>query len=172
MALIIGIGIFLTSVIGAVFAQLLGEEFKAWAPRLVEAMLRYAIGGLLEDQRDRLDEEWRSHIDEVPGQFGKLFVAFGLIIASRKIGRIGMRVRGFSRATKVVIANIIILPFMKGLVILLIVVISIDIYVWRAKAIFGVRYDAAQIERRREMLKATRDLRLAVAQLGRSAAKR
>jgi hypothetical protein len=75
------------AVIGAAFAKLAADEFKAWMPRLINAVVQCAIRMLREDQRDRYAEEWRSHIDETPGEIGKLFVGLGLLLAAWNLSR-------------------------------------------------------------------------------------
>ena len=40
-----------------------------------------------EDHRERLDEEWRSHINDTPGDIVKLIAAFGLLRASHTIAQ-------------------------------------------------------------------------------------
>jgi hypothetical protein len=42
---------------------------------------------LPESQRRRFTEEWQSHVDEIPGEVGKLIVAFGFLRASSEISR-------------------------------------------------------------------------------------
>jgi hypothetical protein len=38
-----------------------------------------------EHLRERLAEEWRSHVNDTPGDLGKLVAAFGFVWASRKL---------------------------------------------------------------------------------------
>ena len=47
--------------------------------------MRRAIAKLPDDFKDRYDEEWRGHLNEIPGELGKLVVALGLPIAANKI---------------------------------------------------------------------------------------
>lgn len=84
----------IAAVIGAVFSKLAADEFKAWTPRLIAAVVQCAIRMLREDQRDRYAEEWRSHIDETPGEIGKLIVGLGLLPAAWKLSRISPNPRG------------------------------------------------------------------------------
>jgi hypothetical protein len=42
---------------------------------------------LPESQRKRFTEEWQCHVDEIPGEVGKLIVAFGFLRASSKMSR-------------------------------------------------------------------------------------
>jgi len=41
---------------------------------------------LPENQRARYTEEWKSHVDQIPGEIGKLIDAFGFLAASWKMG--------------------------------------------------------------------------------------
>jgi hypothetical protein len=78
----IGSALAVAGVIGAALARLLADEAKAWTPRLVEILIRSAVARLPEDQRERRYEEWRAHINDVPGDLSKLLTASGFIIAS------------------------------------------------------------------------------------------
>src|SRR5258708_685090 len=86
--LIVAILVGIAGVLGAAFSKQAADEFKAWTPRLLAAVVQCAIRRLPEDQRERYAEEWRSHIDETPGEIGKLIVGLGLLPAARKLSRI------------------------------------------------------------------------------------
>jgi len=88
MALIAGVVLFLAGVLGTAFSQQLADEFKAWIPWVVRRVIQRALAQLPEDQRERFQEEWRSHVDEVPGEIGKLYVALGCLFAARKMASI------------------------------------------------------------------------------------
>ncbi|MGC2220946.1 MAG: hypothetical protein WA624_00515 [Methylocella sp.] len=75
-------GIFATAV-----SRQLADEFKAWTPRLIKYFIQRAVRQLPESQRKRFSEEWQSHVDEIPGEVGKLIVAFGFLQASSKMSR-------------------------------------------------------------------------------------
>jgi hypothetical protein len=85
VGVVIATAVVLMSIFGAAFTQQLTDEFKAWTPWIVERLIQRAVRRLPIEMRERLDEEWRAHIDEIPGQIGQLLVAFGFVIASRKI---------------------------------------------------------------------------------------
>jgi hypothetical protein len=70
--------------VGAV-SILLAEEFRAWMPWLIERLIRRAVRALPMDKRERYGEEWRSHLNEIPGEFGRLIVAIGCAKAANKI---------------------------------------------------------------------------------------
>jgi hypothetical protein len=75
MALIIGFGLFLVSVLTAALSRVVAEEFVAWTPAIVRRLIRIAVARLPENYRERFEEEWHSHVNEVPGVFGKLLAA-------------------------------------------------------------------------------------------------
>jgi hypothetical protein len=86
MGMIVGIGVVIASIAGAALSQQLSDEFKAWTPWIVEKILRRAVRALPPTFRERYDEEWRSHLEDIPGQFGKIWVAIGCIGAAKQIG--------------------------------------------------------------------------------------
>jgi hypothetical protein len=86
--LISGIALGILSLIGAASSKLAADEFKAWLPTMINYLIGWAISLLPEDKRERYAEEWRSHIDETPGDIGKLIVGLGLPPAAWKLSRI------------------------------------------------------------------------------------
>lgn len=90
MELIGVIGVFFFALFG-IFAtavsRQLAEEFKAWTPRFIKYFILRAVRQLPESQRKRFTEEWQSHVDEIPGEVGKLVVAFGFLRASSEMSR-------------------------------------------------------------------------------------
>jgi hypothetical protein len=101
MAAIVVIGIFFVGVLGAALSRQCGDEFKAWVPWIVKLFLQRAIERLPENQRERYEEEWRSHLDQVPGEIGKLIVAIGLLSAARKMSPLLTPRRGVNEAIKI-----------------------------------------------------------------------
>ena len=85
MGMILAAAAVLGAILCAVFSKVLADEFKAWRPWIAEWLVERAVAKLPEDKRERYGEEWRSHINEVPGDIGKIVVAFGLGSASRAI---------------------------------------------------------------------------------------
>jgi len=85
MALITAIFLFLVGTLGTVLSRLLTDEFKAWTPWVIQRVICRAIARLPQSQKERFDEEWHSHINEVPGDIGKLTVALGFLTAARKM---------------------------------------------------------------------------------------
>jgi len=74
-------------IFGAAVSRQLTDEFKAWTPWLINHIIQRAVRQLPENQQERCEEEWRSHINEIPGEVGKLISAMDLLRASWKISR-------------------------------------------------------------------------------------
>ena len=69
----------------AFLSRQLAEEFKAWTPWLVGHLIQYATERLPSDRRERFKEEWQSHVEEIPGQIGKVATAFSFVFAAWKM---------------------------------------------------------------------------------------
>jgi len=69
----------------ACVSRLLADELKAWMPSVIDRIISFAVSRAPEHLRERLAEEWHSHINDAPGDLGKLFVALGFIWASGKL---------------------------------------------------------------------------------------
>src|SRR5690349_15378191 len=72
-------------VIGAACSRLLADETKAWLPWLTEWLIQRAVSRLPDNDRPRRDEEWRSHVNDTPGDLGKIFAAAGFCRAARSL---------------------------------------------------------------------------------------
>lgn len=95
MALITAIFLSLVGAVGTTLSGLLKDEVKAWIPWMIQRIIRSAVARLPQDHRERFQEEWQSHVNEVPGDIGKLTVALGFLSAAHKISpsRIGVQIR-------------------------------------------------------------------------------
>jgi hypothetical protein len=71
----------LLSFASVIAAKLSADEVKAWIPWLVRRIVALAVHILPEDQRGRYGEEWLGHIDEIPGDIGRVIVAIGFLFA-------------------------------------------------------------------------------------------
>jgi division/cell wall cluster transcriptional repressor MraZ len=76
------IGVIVLAVLTSAIARLLADEFKAWSPKLTGFVVRFAVGRLPKQQRERYSEEWSAHINDIPGEVGKLCAATGFVWAS------------------------------------------------------------------------------------------
>jgi hypothetical protein len=74
-------GHFIAALVGRLFA----DEFKAWMPWITERLTRAAVRKLPREQRQRYSEEWRGYLNDVPGEFAKVWVASGFFRAARKL---------------------------------------------------------------------------------------
>ena len=93
MALIKGLGLLVASILAAVLSRIVVEEVGAWSPSIVRSLIKLAVARLPENQRARFEEEWQSHVDEVPGTVGKLLAAAGFSLAARKMAPTAQRSR-------------------------------------------------------------------------------
>ncbi len=90
---------FAGAVAASIVAAVAVSEFRAWSPWLVERFLRISIRLLPEGLRDRLNEEWRGHLEEVPGDIGKLLASVGFSLAAYSL-RIDEFMEGVVRASR------------------------------------------------------------------------
>jgi hypothetical protein len=97
-------------------ATLLADEVKSWLPWITRRVVRRAVGILPKDQQERFQEEWHSHLDEVPGELGRLFVALDLVRAAFVISHPGLLREIFDR-TVALILLILLAPFLAGLIV-------------------------------------------------------
>jgi lipopolysaccharide/colanic/teichoic acid biosynthesis glycosyltransferase len=85
LALITTIALAVLATVGAVISRQLSDEFKAWSPWIVRKVIQRAVRQLPENKRQRFAEEWQAHVNEIPGDVGKIVVAFGFLSAAGKI---------------------------------------------------------------------------------------
>lgn len=90
------------AILTALCSGFLKEELKAWSGWVVERLIKLSVAHLPESQRARFEEEWHSHVDELPGEIGKLLAATGFIISARRISAIATEHRRGKVAGKVV----------------------------------------------------------------------
>jgi lipopolysaccharide/colanic/teichoic acid biosynthesis glycosyltransferase len=76
---------FLESIITGIVSRVAAEELKAWSPTIVTKFTAIAVDKLPVEQRERLAEEWESHLNAIPGDLSKIVFAFDLIRAARRI---------------------------------------------------------------------------------------
>jgi hypothetical protein len=69
--------------LAALFGKLAADEVKAWLPCIAARLTQAAVRKMPEGQQDRYNEEWRSHLDQVPGEIAKAWAAFGFLRAAR-----------------------------------------------------------------------------------------
>jgi hypothetical protein len=85
MAMITAIGLFVLSLLTAVLTKIAAEEVEAWSPFIIRRLIKLAVSWLPENKRERFDEEWRSHVNEVPGRVGKVLSAAGFLLAAHNM---------------------------------------------------------------------------------------
>jgi|HubBroStandDraft_3_1064219.scaffolds.fasta_scaffold389708_1 hypothetical protein len=70
--------------LAAILGKLCADEVRAWLPWIALRITQIAVRTLPENQRERYDEEWRGHLNEVHGALTKLVVACGFLCAALK----------------------------------------------------------------------------------------
>lgn len=85
MALVTGVGLFLMSIVTAVFSRIAAAEFSSWNPWIVHRIIKIAVCRLPKELRERYEEEWKSHVDEVPGEIGRILAATSFLPAALKM---------------------------------------------------------------------------------------
>lgn len=85
MELIVGFVLAVLGIVATALSRQLADEFKAWMPWIVGRLVGRAVRKLPDEQRNRYAEEWFAHIDEIPGEIGKLIAALGVLSASRSM---------------------------------------------------------------------------------------
>ena len=78
--------------LGAAFAKILADEFKAWCPAMLASIVALAVRILPQHERDRYSEEWSDYLAEVPGDLGKIVTAFGFVLAAGRMVSLPVRI--------------------------------------------------------------------------------
>jgi len=71
--------------IAALLGKLCADEVKAWLPPVAERITKWAVRCLPKELKERYSEEWRSHLNDVPGSLTKVWVACGFLSAATQI---------------------------------------------------------------------------------------
>ena len=87
MVLTTRVWMFVVGVLTAALSKILVGEIEAWCPWIVRSLIKLAVARLPENQRARFDEEWQSHVNEVPGTVGKLLAAADLLRAAHNLSQ-------------------------------------------------------------------------------------
>lgn len=111
------------AIVMSALSQQVADELKAWTPWTTEQLIRLATSRLPADQRERFGEEWRSHVDEIPGEIGRIFVAVGLVIAAFKMAAMLRRAHsgtllkgGLKRASDLIGSGVILVVCVPSIV--------------------------------------------------------
>jgi hypothetical protein len=81
-----------TAVAGAIGINLIASELFAWGPRFSECVMRHAVGRLVPEMQDRMQEEWTGHLQTIPPGLWRIVAAAGFYLATREIN-VALRVR-------------------------------------------------------------------------------
>jgi hypothetical protein len=74
----------LFTIIGGTITRVLADEAKEWLAWLPPKLIRWASARLTDD-RERLEEEWLAHANDLPGNLAKCWHAFGCVVASARL---------------------------------------------------------------------------------------
>ena len=85
MAMITTVALFFAGILRSVLCGQLTRELGGWTDWLVKRILKKAVMRLPESRRERYEEEWRSHLNEVPGQIGKVWLTVGFLGAAQRM---------------------------------------------------------------------------------------
>lgn len=85
MELIIGFIVVVLGIFAAALSRQFTDEFKAWTPWIIKHLVNRATRTLPEEERNRFEEEWLAHVNELPGEFGKIIAALGFLSAAQRI---------------------------------------------------------------------------------------
>jgi hypothetical protein len=112
----------LGGLLGAAFSKQLVDEFKAWTPPFTKWLIRRAASLLPPDQRERYEEEWLSHDNEVPGEIARIAHAVGCFRAAPCMRRILSR-DGLQKSLNIVGGTIIVIFFAPMLLVSAVVIL-------------------------------------------------
>ena len=71
---------FLNSVAAGVLARLIAEAILALGNPICRCLVKAAVLCLPKSERQRFQEEWLAHLNEVDGLFGKIGHAFNCVV--------------------------------------------------------------------------------------------
>jgi lipopolysaccharide/colanic/teichoic acid biosynthesis glycosyltransferase len=133
MGLIWGAALFVFGVAGAIIipvtARVVGDDVREWLPWITKRLVERAVSRLPEQERDRFEEEWWGHINELPGNLAKVHAAWGCLSASKAINHIALSgdTTGLDSIAKVIqrVEDVTISLFVLSLTLPLILTISI-----------------------------------------------
>jgi hypothetical protein len=96
----------LLAFLSAIVSKIVADEAKEWMPLLGTVLIRWAARRLQPNFRDRYEEEWLAHSDDLPGSFAKLCFGLGCVVTA-------IRVTGVTGVLGKIAFNILILPFIE-----------------------------------------------------------
>jgi lipopolysaccharide/colanic/teichoic acid biosynthesis glycosyltransferase len=135
MGLIWGTVLFVLGVAGAILipvtARVVGDDVKEWLPWITQRLVERAVSRLPEEERDRFEEEWWAHINELPGNLAKVYAAWGCLSASKAINHIALagditRIEEVTRRVIEVTISLFLLLFVLPLMLVISILIKLD----------------------------------------------
>src|ERR1700719_2650024 len=135
MGLMWGTVLFVLGVAGAILipvtARVVGDDVKEWLPWTTQRLVERAVSRLPEEERDRFEEEWWAHINELPGNLAKVYAAWGCLSASKAINHIALagditRIEEVTRRVIEVTISLVLLLFVLPLMLVISILIKLD----------------------------------------------
>jgi lipopolysaccharide/colanic/teichoic acid biosynthesis glycosyltransferase len=135
MGLIWGTLLTVLGVAGAIIipvtARVVGDDVKEWLPWITRRLVELAVSRLPEQERDRFEEEWWAHINELPGNLAKVFAAWGYLSASKAINHIAQfgdttRIEEVKRRAIDIASSGLCLIFVLPFILLIYICIKVD----------------------------------------------
>lgn len=135
MGLIWGTLLFVLGVAGAIIipvtARVVGDDVKEWLPWITRRLVELAVSRLPEQERDRFEEEWWAHIDDLPGNLAKVHAACGYLSASKAINHIAQfgdttRIEEVARRAIDIASSVLALLILLPLTLLISIYIKLD----------------------------------------------
>lgn len=83
-ATVLAVLFFAASILG----RIVNDDAREWLRWITHRLIDKAVSRLPESERERYAEEWRSHLNECPGDLAKVFVAFKFLSAAKSINGI------------------------------------------------------------------------------------
>jgi hypothetical protein len=102
----------LMTILVPVAARLITDDIKEWLPWLKNHLIERAVRRLPESERERYAEEWRSHVNETPGDLSRIVAALGFGFAAKSITNtndFGRSFSGSQRAFEITISMALLL---------------------------------------------------------------
>ncbi len=76
---------FLLALLLSVLAKFLADEAKEWVAWLPNILIRWAARRFRSGQKDRIEEEWLAHANDLPGNLAKLSHALGCVATAVRV---------------------------------------------------------------------------------------
>jgi hypothetical protein len=83
--MIIGVIVAVVATFAVALSRELTDEFEAWTQWIINHLVNRAVRRFAEEERNRFEEEWLAHVNELPGKVNKIIAALGFLSDTRRI---------------------------------------------------------------------------------------